>query len=198
MSHEKKPNRVHEHPMTYEDYANLPDDGQRYELVDGQLELMSPSPILAHQMIVGRLTLLLSQGCMDEYAVVPAPIDVVLSENEVRQPDLVMIHLSRISVYKARGCIVEPPDLVVEILSPTSFKRDKIDKRHAYAKFGVPEYWVINPIDESLEQLELEPSGQYALTNVYTGDEPVKSDNVRCVDFSMDNLMSLLRNLPAD
>jgi Uma2 family endonuclease len=194
----KRPNvgQIRETPMTYEEYAELPDDGNRYELVDGQLELMSPSPARTHQIISRRLLLLLSQDCESDYEIVAAPVDVVLSDVEVRQPDLVMIHLSRLSIYKERGSIVEPPDLVIEILSPNSLKRDKIAKHQAYARFGVPEYWILNPADETLEQHLLGPDRTYELVDVYTGDESIHSERLKCISFSMNEVMSRVRNLP--
>ena len=201
MAAEKKDDRsgaerARETPMTYEDYLQMPDDGKRYELVDGQLELMSPGPARTHQIIGRHLSHLLSLSCASEYEIVMAPVDVVLSPVEVRQPDLVMIHLSRMSIYKARGGIEEPPDLVVEILSPSSQKRDKVAKRRAYARFGVPEYWILNPDDETLEQNLLNSAGAYELADIYTGDEPIRSERLACVSFSMNEIMSRVRNLP--
>lgn len=196
MTTEKKRDIVREGPMTYEEYANLPDDGHSYELVDGYLELMSPSPNRSHQMIVGRLLALLTQYCETEYLVVPAPVDVVISSTEVRQPDLVVIRLDRMAIYKSRGCIVEPPDLIIEVLSPSSLKRDKVDKARRYAEFGVPEYWLVSPIDETLEQHVLTSDGRYQLVNVYSDDEHMTSESVRCADFTMDDLLSLVRTLP--
>ncbi len=188
--------RIRETPMTYEEYAKLPDDGNRYELVDGQLELMSPAPTRTHQMISSRLLRLLSRDCESEYEIIAAPVDVVLSTTEVRQPDLVMIHLNRLSIYKERGSIEEPPDLVVEILSPSSLKRDKIAKRQAYAQFGVSEYWILNHRDETLEQHLLGSDGTYDLIDVYTGDEPIRSERLKCISFSMNDVSSRVRNLP--
>lgn len=182
--------------MTYDDYAQLPDDGNRYELVDGQLELMSPGPARVHQIVSRRLATLLSVDCESEYEIVAAPVDVVLSPTEVRQPDIVMIHLSRLSIYKKQGNIVEPPDLVVEILSPSSRIRDKIAKSRAYAAFGVPEYWILNPDDETLEQHVLGPGAAYQLIDVYANDELIRSEKLHCISFSMNDIMSRVRNLP--
>lgn len=182
--------------MTYEDYAKMPDDGLRYELVDGRLELMGPSPERTHQLISGQLFTLLNSDCESEYVVVTAPVDVILSATEVRQPDLVMIHLSRMSIYKQRGSIESPPDLVVEILSPSSLHRDKVAKRRSYADFGVPEYWVVNPQDGTLEQNVLKGDGDYDLIHVYAGDELICSDKIKCITFSMHNVMRRVNSLP--
>lgn len=191
----KKSGQIKESGLTYEDYAQLPDEGPRYELVDGQLELLS-SPARAHQVVSRQLSHLLSLDCSSEYEIVTAPVDVVLSPAEVRQPDVIMIHLSRISIYKEQGCIEAPPDLVVEILSPSSLNRDKVAKRMAYAKFGVPEYWIINPTDETLEQHLLTQPDTYELVNVYFGADPIQSKKLTCISFSMDDVMSRVRNLP--
>lgn len=187
---------VREMPMTYEDYAKLPDDGNRYELVDGRLELMSPSPNRSHQMLVSRLMGMLIQSCGSDYEIIPAPVDVVISETEVRQPDLVAIHLNRMHIYKRQGNIVEPPDLVVEILSLSSLRRDKVDKHDSYAKFGVPEYWLVNPDDESVEKHVLLSEHTYTLMDVYTGHETVQSQTLKCVSYTVDDLMQRVRDLP--
>lgn len=192
---EDAPN-IRETQMTYEDYAAMPDDGKRYELVDGQLELMSPSPTLTHQIISSNILHLLHNDCRDEYVIVSAPIDVVLSPTEVRQPDLIMIHRSRLSIHKEQGSIVAPPDLVVEILSPSSLQRDRIDKRAAYARFGVPEYWIIDPSEQGLEQYALDGYGTYQLLNIYTGNKPIHSEKLKCVTFAMDDVMEMIRDRP--
>ncbi len=187
-----------ENPMTYEDYARMPDDGHRYELVDGKLELMSPSPNRTHQVVAFELCSLLKTTCQQDYVIVMAPVDVLISPHEVRQPDAVMIHRSRLSIYKMRGNIIEPPDLVLEILSPDSLRRDKIAKRSSYAKFGVPEYWIVDPDSATLEQFSLSDSGAYALAETYTGDEQITSERLPCVSFSMDDVMRLPRQFPSE
>ena len=187
--------QVKEQGLTYDDYVNMPDDGNRYELVDGQLELMSPAPTITHQVLLNQINLRLSESCSSEYLILFSPIDVVLSTTEVRQPDIIMIHLARQAAYKNRSNIVEPPDLVVEIVSPSSLNRDKIAKRHAYAKFGVPEYWIVNPMDESLEQYILKSDGTYDLQNVYIGDELVRSEKLTCVSFTMDDVMRKVQDI---
>lgn len=191
----ENPPGARETPLTYEDYAQTPDDGQRYELVDGQLEWMT-APGRTHQIVSRRLVNLLSRDCESQYEIVCAPVDVVLSATEVRQPDLVMIDLRRLTIYKERGNIVEPPDLVVEILSPSTRKQDKIVKHQAYAKFGVPEYWIVNPDDGTLEQHRLGPSNSYVLADIYADDEAVASDLLSCVSFTMNDVMERVRNLP--
>jgi len=86
---------VKESPVTYEMYANMEDDGNRYEISDGVLELLSPTPSTIHQMIRTELQFSLYRSCQDDFIIIQAPLDFILSDTEVRQPDLLMIHHSR-------------------------------------------------------------------------------------------------------
>jgi Uma2 family endonuclease len=195
MSKKKKPlETIAESPITYDAYANLPDDGNRYEVSDGQLELMSPAPSLLHQMISNELMLTLNKDCRSEYIIFSAPVDVILSETEIRQPDLVMVHRSRLSILGMRG-INGAPDLVVEIMSEHSRRRDKVHKTKAYAKYGVAEYWIIDMSNFTLEQYVLH-SGAYDLADVYTDNELIRSGKIDCVSFSMKELIRDLPELP--
>lgn len=194
MDPKKKPDIIRERPMTYEDYAALPEDYGRYELVDGVLEAMSPGPSVSHQSVITEMNYSIKNSCASDYIVLVAPIDVILSDREVRQPDLVMIHRSRIHILAKRG-VIGPPDLVVEILSDWSIKRDKVKKRLAYAKFGIPEYWIVDPQNGSLEQYVLQ-DGRYELVDVYTGDETVSSGKLPCVGFTMGAIMSQVPDIP--
>ena len=123
-------------------------------------------------------------------------MDVILSNHEVRQPDLVMLHRSRLSLLTKRG-IEGPPDLVVEILSPHSIKRDREDKRKSYSHYGVPEYWIIDMNNVLLEQYVL-VDHEYELAEVYTQEAPVRSNKISCVSFNMAEIMSALPKLPND
>jgi len=135
MSSKKNENdRVKEQPVTYEIYADMPDDGQRYEVLDGQLELMSPGTSMVHQ-IIGSALHLLVQSCISDYIILFAPLDVILSKTNVVQPDLVMLHRSRSDIATNRG-IEGAPDLVVEVLSPGSRKRDRVRKSKIYENTG--------------------------------------------------------------
>ena len=130
--------------LTYEDYARLPDD-ERYELINGELTLM-PSPKEIHQTMAGRL--FLSVGtfvrAMHLGKVYFAPFDVILSDADVVQPDLIFVSSERSHVItedNVRGA----PDLVVEILSPSTADYDRTVKRDLYARHGVPELWLVDP-----------------------------------------------------
>jgi Uma2 family endonuclease len=134
----KQPDHVREKPMTYDDYKELPfEEGVHYELVNGSLQLMSPSTSTMHQLILSGLYHKIRQTCAEEYIILFAPLDVILSDREVRQPDLLMVHRSRLSIITKRG-IEGPPDMVAEILSPSSIKNDKISKIKSYAQYANP------------------------------------------------------------
>ena len=182
----KKSDKIKENSLTYDDYAAI-DDGNRYELRQGQLERMSPAPSSIHQMINFQIQKCLTKSCEDAYFILHAPIDVILSEEEVRQPDVVLIHRDRKGIIKKRG-ITGAPDLVVEILSPSTLKRDKIDKRKTYENYAVPEYWIVDPDSFVLEQFVLK-NGQYELFNIFQQDETITSPNIRCTSFTMAEIM---------
>lgn len=186
-----------EHPVTYEAYAEMPDDGLRYEVLDGELELMSPGPSTIHQVIGSALHLLV-QGCSSEYFILQAPLDVILSRTNVVQPDLIMIHRSRSDIVTIRG-VEGVPDLVVEVLSPGSRKRDRQRKFRIYAKHGVPEYWIIDPVAQTLEQFELNSEPHYELHDLFENDDRVTSDKLPCISFPVRELFKdeLVRRLLA-
>ncbi len=192
MDDKKKGKETVSEPLvTYEVYANLPDDGNRYEVASGRLELISPSPGVIHQTLSYELQYRLNSTCRQEYVIIGAPIDVILSDAEVRQPDLVMVHRSRISIITNRG-IEGSPDLVVEITSEHSRRRDKVEKRRVYAEYGVPEYWILDLTNFTLEQYILTDK-VYDLADVYAGEDRVRSDKIPCVSFTMNDLT---RELP--
>ncbi|SHG44164.1 Uma2 family endonuclease [Ornithinibacillus halophilus] len=173
---------VKETGWTVDDYYQLPEDGNQYELCAGQLEL-KPSPTTTHQRISHRLERLITDSCQNDYIVMHAPVDVILSGNETRQPDILMIHRDREYIIEEHA-VVGPPDLVVEILSPNSVKRDRVDKKESYAKFGVPEYWIVDHHHQVIEQYVLKENGMpYTLQNVLEADDTVISEKCPCLSF---------------
>ncbi|HEX6749990.1 MAG TPA: Uma2 family endonuclease [Longimicrobium sp.] len=138
-------------PWTYEEFARLPDDGQRYEVIGGVL-YVSPAPQPLHQEISARLFELLRPFARKNGLgrVLSAPIDVLFGDGDYMEPDLVFIRAGRRGVYTKRG-LESAPDLVVEVISPTTGLRDRSIKRERYAHFGVPEYWIVDPSAERIE-----------------------------------------------
>jgi Uncharacterized protein conserved in cyanobacteria len=185
---------VRERTITYDEYAELPDDGYRYEIADGKLELMSPSPSGYHQLLSATLLQAVKQTCGKEYIILAAPLDVIFSQTDVRQPDLIIFHRSRKSIVTKRG-IEGIPDVVAEILSPSTRIRDKRDKLKTYAKYGVPEYWIIDPATYTLEQYLLREPGYYELSELYESDEPVVSPSLPCLAITMNDIAAELKDV---
>lgn len=185
---------VKEGTVTYDDYTHLPDDGKRYELADGTLELMTPAPSPKHQAISTQMLTVLANSCQLKYIIFASPIDLILSNTEVRQPDLVMVNRNKIDVITQRG-IEGTPDLVAEILSPHSIKRDKFDKLKVYAQYNIPEYWIIDPANEALEQYVFSQN-EYQLFNVYGRDDTVHSEQIKCASFTMAEIVDAAADLP--
>ena len=131
--------------FTYEDYRHTPDD-QRYELLDGEL-IMPPAPDLRHQRIGIRLGSLLHAFVQerDLGEVFLPPCDVVLSNTDVVQPDLLFVSHERAHLLLGGDNVSGAPDLVVEILSSSTAGRDRTLKRALYARHGVGEYWLVDP-----------------------------------------------------
>lgn len=136
--------------LTYDDYAALPDDGKRYELIHGELVQLT-SPSLAHQRLLKRLFRVLDAAeAAGLGEVFVAPFDVKLSEYDVLEPDLLFVTRERSSIVGDRF-VSGGPDLVVEVLSPSTRHRDLGVKADLYAAAGVREYWLGDPTVPSLD-----------------------------------------------
>ena len=144
--------------LTYEDYASLPDD-ERYELIDGELIPM-PSPNWLHQLLQAKIFLPLANfvygGSLG--SVVAAPMDILFTPFDVVQPDLIFISNARARVITEAN-IRGAPDLLVEILSASTERRDRIIKRDLYARHGVREYWLVDPYAKTITVLLLGADG---------------------------------------
>jgi len=164
--------------FTYEDYKSLPEsETKRYELVGGEL-VMVPSPDPEHQDILGNLFRVLSVHIRRHRLgkVYLAPLDVVLGEGEeaeVVQPDLLYISPQRQDII-AQKEIRGAPDMVVEVLSPSTAQRDRTLKKKLYAKYGIQEYWLVDPEAQTVEVLTLGQRG-YERAGLYTKNETLES-----------------------
>jgi Uma2 family endonuclease len=137
--------------LTYEDLLLFPDDGRRHEIIDGE-HFVSPSPKTRHQAIartlITRFATFLQESSLGR--VYPAPLDVVLSETDVVEPDLVYVSEQRRAIITEDN-IRGAPDLLVEIVSDSSRRTDEIVKRKLYERFGIGEYWIIDPLLEAVK-----------------------------------------------
>jgi Uma2 family endonuclease len=148
--------------LSYEDYCAVPTDGRRYQLIEGEL-FVGPAPTSRHQRISRNLEFILhghvsARGLGEVF---DAPIDVILDRETVVQPDLLFVSSARAAIISERG-VEAAPDLVVEILSPSTEALDRGPKRQLYARYGVVHYWIVDPEARSLTEYVLQ-SGQYAL-----------------------------------
>ena len=136
--------------FTYEDYLTTPSD-ERYELLDGDL-IMVPAPNLKHQHVLGNLHYHLRQFITEHGTgrLFLAPCDVFLSDSNVVQPDLLFVSREREHLLSDGEKVRGAPDLVVEILSPSTADKDRGSKRELYGRHGVAEYWLVDPIAETV------------------------------------------------
>jgi Uma2 family endonuclease len=137
--------------LTYQDLLRLPDDLLRHELIDGE-HYVSPAPAVKHQDIVLNLVHILLTFVRAHRLgkVMVGPVDVLFTEHDVVEPDVLFVaaaHGDRVRERYVAGA----PDLVVEVLSPSSRGFDRIKKRRLYEAHGVPEYWIVDPVAEALE-----------------------------------------------
>lgn len=142
--------------LTYRDYEALPEgDGRHYQILDGEL-FVTASPAPRHQRILGRLNDIVRRHVLDRGLgeVLFAPVAVILADTTVVEPDLVYLDRERQRLVSARA-IDGPPTLVVEILSPSTAAVDRGTKRQLYSRYGVPFYWIVDPVARSLEAYAL-------------------------------------------
>lgn len=170
-------NAVLENPCrvwTYEDYLAL-DESEYFEFINGKA-FKSATPELSHQRWNGKIFLAIERHVEASKLgeVFFAPVDVVLDEKNVVQPDLVFVSTANSGLLERRG-IMGAPDLVVEIISPSSLRHDRYDKRELYARFGVKEFWLADVANRSIEVLSLK-SGSYQLLACATGEGKVRSE----------------------
>jgi Uma2 family endonuclease len=138
--------------LTYQDLLGLPEDLLRHELIDGE-HLMSPAPGSKHQRVVMNLSWQI-RGYLEDHplgSVYGAPFDVVFSDFDVAEPDLLYVSAERERRLLTERHLAGAPDLVVEVLSPSTARIDQGKKRGLYERYGVGEYWIIDPVKETVK-----------------------------------------------
>lgn len=154
---------------TYQDYLSLPEDGKRYEIIDGVL-YVSPSPLSIHQLLSKRLQFFLYQFELDGLGYVyAAPLDVHMPGCTPVQPDLIYLTREQRGFIQERG-IFGAPHLLVEILSPGTRSLDRVKKLNKYAAAGVPNYIMVEPEASILEWLQLDGHGYRLAQSLGEGD----------------------------
>lgn len=176
--------------FTYKDYKNLPEsETKRYELLGGEL-IMVPSPTTYHQAISRNLEYILLEFVQKHNLgfIYNAPCDVVLSDEDVVQPDIFFISKERSHIITEEN-ISGAPDLVIEILSPATADRDRTYKRTLYARYGVQEYWIVDPDKKEVEVMTLRERG-FETVAIYKKEDVLKSKLLKGLSISLSEVFS--------
>lgn len=153
---------------TYQDYLTWPNE-ERWEIIGGEAYNMTPAPTTRHQRIAGRLYSRLERLFENgQCSVFASPIDVVLSEYDVVQPDIIVVcDEKKITEKNIQGA----PDLVVEILSPYTALKDKREKKALYERSGIKEYIIVDPVEEYVERFYIKQDGLYVMPEIFGPQE---------------------------
>jgi Uma2 family endonuclease len=159
---------------TYDDYCALPQDFNRHEIIEGD-HVVTPSPTSRHQRVLSNLSTILNSHVRTRKlgTVIAAPMDVLLADTSVVQPDLLFIRKEREGIITEPN-IQGPPDLVVEVLSVSTAAFDRGSKMRLYARFGVPHYWILEARGLTLEMYEIR-DGEYELISQFAKDQVAES-----------------------
>lgn len=168
------PGNALQHPqprsgLAYEDYLKI-DDEQRYELIEGEL-IVVPSPNFLHQHLSAAIEAQLREHVKKHSLglVLDAPFDIVPAENVVLQPDVIYLSRERYPLLTG-NCLKGAPDLAVEVLSPSTSRRDRLQKSRLYLRYGVKEYWVADPASQTVEVFSAREDGWLLAGSYGPGD----------------------------
>ncbi len=170
--------------FTYEDLLEFPDDGKHYEIIDGEL-FMSPSPLTWHQRASVNLAFIISKYIREHQLgeLFFAPLDVLLSESNVVEPDLLFI-LNENSHIITKENIKGVPDFLIEILSPSNRRYDVKKKRALYERYGVKEYWLVDPDLENIQKFILK-EGNYVDCGTFEENTTITCDVIQGLSFEV-------------
>jgi Uma2 family endonuclease len=187
---DKSTNQVKEQSETYGEF-------ERYEIIGGIRYDFLSSPKVMHQVISAEIEHILRSRCQPDGVILHAPMDVHLDEDNVVQPDIIYIvnhNLQIIIDQKIKGT----PDLLIEILSPSTGSRDRVIKKELYERFRVQEYWIVDPVHFTIEQFVLSEDG-LNLHAAYGHGSTLKSPHFLCIAIDMDKLYKQVeRFIPKD
>jgi Uma2 family endonuclease len=175
--------------LTYADYVTLPDDGKRYEILDGEL-VVTASPSSRHQRVSENLSYALSSWVRARSLgrIWYAPLDLILADTTVVVPDISYVSNERSGIVSRRG-MEAAPDLVVEILSASTASRDRGAKLRLYARYGVPRYWIVDAEARTLEVYALRESA-YELVATHRDDDVARLDTPEGLDLRLADVWS--------
>lgn len=163
--------------VSYADLQQAPEDGRRYELYDGEVFVV-PAPMPRHQLVLLNLEdLLRAYTTAHGGAVLVSPIDILFSDYDVLQPDLVFFSPPRARLIQLDEPIRHAPDIAIEILSPSTAATDRGKKMQMFARYAVPECWIVDPIARTIEVYRLEGAA-YVLVQAASAAENVRSATI--------------------
>jgi Uma2 family endonuclease len=171
----KTPNVKEQHPSN-----EIP---ERFEIIEGIRYDFLSSPKYVHQKILTNLHLAFNDDCSREGEILLAPMDVHFDEENIVQPDVIFICDENMGIIRD-GFVFGVPDLLVEILSDSTGRRDKTIKKALYERYGVKEYWLADPIYRTIDQFVLE-NGGYRLTATLTEADQLKSPIIPCLNIDL-------------
>ena len=146
-------------PISHADLQRMPDDGNRYELYDGELWVV-PAPLPIHQIVAARLHVALLEHVRRHGGLTLfAPLDIVFSDYNVVQPDVIYFGPESVRRLDPRQVVRFPPDAAFEVLSPSTAGNDRGRKRQLMVRYGVPEYWILDPLAKTVELSRLTETG---------------------------------------
>jgi Uma2 family endonuclease len=176
--------------MTYEGLILLPDDGLRHEIIDGE-HYVNASPVTKHQRIAYRIVLAIGIYLEDHPVgkLFFAPLDIVFSQYDVVEPDLLYISNERREIITTKN-IQGSPDLLIEILSESNRKYDEVTKRALYERSGVGEYWVVDPRRDSIQIFRRNAAGFYEVVAELSGDDKLTSPLFPTLTIPLDRVFS--------
>jgi Uma2 family endonuclease len=163
---------------------------ERYEIIEGVRYDFQPSPTTNHQILVSGFNVSLDTTCHSTGIILVAPMDIYFDEDNIFQPDVIYICNENAKIIKPKR-IEGAPDLVIEILSPSTSTNDKINKKNKYEQFGVHEYWIVDPVHIYVDQFILEED-KYLLHHTYGVRDILTSPRFTCINVDLPKLFSRL------
>lgn len=161
---------------------------KRYEIIDGVRYEFLASPVIIHQKIVAALHIMLYQTCHANGTILFAPMDVYLDKDALVQPDLIYVSHENESILKGKY-ISGAPDLLAEVLSPSTSEMDKIQKKRLYEQHGVREYWIVDPVHGIVDQF-VHRKGKLELYATYGKKDRVVSPVIPCINVEVGKLFA--------
>lgn len=185
--------QVKEQPEPYSNGDNVPSRAlidEQYEIINGIRYDLTPSPTVKHQLLVTKIWIALYNTCHSNGILIVAPIDVHLDADNTLQPDVIFIANENLSIVQDDR-ISGAPDLVIEILSQSTGRKDKVTKKATYAKFGVKEYWIVDPVHHVIDQFLLN-NQTYDLHATLAPRDTMTSPLFSCINVDLDKLFQNL------